>query len=133
MTECEICSRCRTPVLPKKAPMKSIEAVQPMELWAMDILGPLPMTARGNQYILVMSNHFTKWVEAVPMTNQRAETVAKTFVDEVVTRHGVPSKLLTDQERNFEADLMRQVFNLLDVKKLQTSPYYPQTDGKWKG
>ena len=104
-----------------------------MELWAMDILGPLPMTARGNQYILVMSNHFTKWVEAVPMTNQRAETVAKTFVDEVVTRHGVPSKLLTDQERNFEADLMRQVFNLLDVKKLQTSPYYPQTDGKWKG
>ena len=96
ITECEICSRCRTPVLSKKAPMKSIEVGQPMELWAMDILGPLPMTARGNQYILVMSDHFTKWVEAVPMTNQRAETVAKAFVDEVVTRHGVPSKLLTD-------------------------------------
>ena len=41
----------------------------------MDDLGPLPMTARGNQYILVMSDHFTKWVEAVPMANQRAETV----------------------------------------------------------
>ena len=112
ITECEICSRCRTPVLPKKAPMNSIEVGQPMELWAMDILGPLPMTARGNQYILVMSDHFTKWVEAVPMTNQRAETVAKAFVDEVVTRHGVPSKLLTDQRRNFEADLMRQVFDV---------------------
>ena len=86
----------------------------------MDILGPLPMTARENQYILVMSDHFTKWVEAVSMTNQRAKTVAKAFVDEVVTRHGVPSKLLTDQGRNFEADLMRQVFNLLDVKKLRT-------------
>ena len=130
ITECEICSRCRTPVLPKKAPMKSIEVGQPMELWAMDILGPLPMTARGNQYILVMSDHFTKWVEAVPMTNQRAETVAKACVDEVVTRHGVPSKLLTDQGRNFEADLMRQVFNLLDVRKLRTSPYHPQTDGQ---
>ena len=96
----------------------------------MDVLGPLPMTARGNQYILVMSDHFTKWVEAVPMPNQRAETVAKAFVDEVVTRHGVPTKLLTDQGRNFEADRMKQVLSLLGVQKLRTSPYLPQTDGQ---
>lgn len=54
---------------------------------------------------MVMSDHFTKWVEADPMANQRARTVAKAFVDEVINRHGVPSKLLTDQGRNFEADL----------------------------
>ena len=60
ITEREICDRCKTPVLTKKAPMKSIEVGQPMELWAMDILGPLPMTTRGNQYILVMFDHFTK-------------------------------------------------------------------------
>jgi transposase-like protein len=64
------------------------------------------------------------------MPNQRAETVAKAFVNEVVTRHGVPSKLLTDQGRNFEADLMKQVFGLLGVRKLRTSPYHPQTDGQ---
>lgn len=94
-------------------------------------ISPLPTTARGNQYILVMSDHFTKWVEAVPMANQRTRTVAKkAFVDEVISRHGVPSKLLTDQGRNFEADLMREVFRLLGVKKLRTSPYHPQTDGQ---
>ena len=130
IAECEPCNRCKTPVPSQKAPMKSIKVGQPMELWAMDVLGPLPMTARGNQYILVMSDHFTKWVEAVPMANQRAETVAKAFVDEVVTRHGVPSKLLTDQGRNFEADLMKRVFHLLGVNKLRTSPYHPQTDGQ---
>ena len=130
ITECKPCNRRKTPVPSHKAPMKSITVGQPMELWAMDILGPLPMTPRGNQYILVMSDHFTKWVEAVPMANQRAETVAKAFVDEVVTRHGVPSKLLTDQGRNFEADLMKNVFSLLGVTKLRTSPYHPQTDGQ---
>ncbi|CAB3992292.1 Transposon Ty3-G Gag-Pol poly [Paramuricea clavata] len=130
IAECEKCNRRKTPVPSQKAPMQSIEIGQPMELWAMDVLGPLPMTARGNQYILVMSDHFTKWVEAVPMPNQRAETVAKAFVNEVVTRHGVPSKLLTDQGRNFEADLMKQVFSLLGVRKLRTSPYHPQTDGQ---
>jgi hypothetical protein len=103
--------------------MQSIEVEQPMELWSMDVLGPLPTTAQGNQYILVMSDHFTKLVEVVPIPNQRAETVAKAFVDEVVTRHGVPSKLLTDQGRNLEADLMKQVFSLLGVQKLRTSPY----------
>ncbi|CAB4041949.1 Retrovirus-related Pol poly from transposon [Paramuricea clavata] len=130
IAECEKCNRRETPVPSQKAPMQSIEIGQPMELWAMDVLGPLSMTARGNQYILVMSDHFTKWVEAVPMPNQRAETVAKAFVNEVVTRHGVPSKLLTDQGRNFEADLMKQVFSLLGVRKLRTSPYHPQTDGQ---
>jgi hypothetical protein len=75
-----------------------------------------------------MSDHFTKWVVAVPLANQRADTVAKAFVDEVVTRHCVPRKILTDQGRNFEAELMRQVFYLLGVEKLRTSPYHPQTD-----
>ena len=96
----------------------------------MDILGPLPITSRGNQYVLVMSDHFSKWVEAVPLPNQRAETVARAFVDEVIARHGVPTKLITDQGRNFEADLMKKVFEILGVKKLRTSPYHPQTDGQ---
>jgi hypothetical protein len=59
--------------------MKSNEDGKPMELWAMDILGPLPITAGGNQYVLVMSDHFSKWIEAVPLPNQRAETVAMAF------------------------------------------------------
>ena len=130
IAECELCSSRKTPVLPQKAPIKSIEVGRPMELWAMDILGPLPTTARGNQYILVMSDHFTKWVEAVPIANQTAKTVAEAFVNEVVARHGVPCKILTDQGRNFEAEIMRQIFLLLGVEKLRTSAYHPQTDGQ---
>ncbi len=105
--------------------MKSIEVGQPMELWPMEIFGPLSMTAKGNQNILVMSDHFNKRVEAVSLPNQRAETVARAFVDEVIARNGVPTKLLTDQGRNFESDLMRK-----GVKKLRTSLYHPQTDGQ---
>jgi transposase InsO family protein len=51
-------------------------------------------------------------------------------VDEVIARHGVPTKLITDHGRNFEADLMKKVFEFLGVKKLRTSPYHPQTDGQ---
>ena len=51
-------------------------------------------------------------------------------MDEVISRHGVPTKLITDHGRNFEADLMKKVFEFLGVKKLRTSPYHPQTDGQ---
>ena len=72
-------------------------------------------------------SNYRRWLHHCAVTNQRAVTVAKAFVDEVVGSNlcGVPSKLLTDQGRNFEADLIRQVFTALrnDV------PYHPQTDG----
>ena len=84
-----------------------------MELWAMDIVGPLHVTAQGNQYVLVMSDHYTKWVEAAPIPSQRAETVAQEFVKDVISRHGVPEKILTDQGRNFESDLMKKVFEVM--------------------
>jgi transposase InsO family protein len=130
IAECELCTRRKSPIPTRRAPMQSIPVAKPMELWAMDIMGPLPMTARGNQYVLVMSDHFTKWVEAVPMPNQCADTVARAFVDQVITRHGIPDRILTDQGRNFESDLMKKVMQLLGVKKVRTSPYHPQTDGQ---
>ena len=56
-----------------------------MELWAMDIVRPRDVTAQGNQYVLVMANHYTKWVEAAPIPSQRAETVAQEFVKDVIS------------------------------------------------
>ena len=109
--------------------MQTIHDAKPMELWATDIMGPLPVTARGNQYVLVISDHFMKWVETIPMANHCADTVARAFVDQsFITRHGIPDRILTDQGRNFESNLMRKVMQLLDVKKVRTSPYHPQTD-----
>ncbi|CAB3990520.1 Retrovirus-related Pol poly from transposon [Paramuricea clavata] len=130
VAECDVCNQRKSSSASHRSPMENIRVSQPMELWAMDILGPLPITAQGHQYVLVMSDHFTKWVEAVPMADQKAETVARAFIDNVVSRHGVPVKLLTDQGRNFESELMKEVFKLLGVHKLRTSPYYPQTDGQ---
>ena len=130
IAECELCTRRKPPVPTQRAPMQSIPVAKLMELWAMDIMGPLPVTARGNQYVLVMSDHFTKWVEAVPMASQCADTVGRAFVDHVITRHGIPDRILTDQGRNFESDLMKKVMQLLGVKKLRASPYHPQTDGQ---
>ena len=95
----------------------------------MDILGPLPRTPRDNKYILVIGDYFTKWTEAYAIPNMEAETVENIFVNEFVARHGPPEFLHTDQGKNFESNLMKEVCQLLGVSKTRTTPYHPQSDG----
>ena len=126
---CDICSRGKGPPRTKRAPMKLSSSGYPMERIATDILGPLPETDKRNRYILVISDYFTKWVEAFPIPDQRAETVAKCLVDEVISRFGVPSYIHSDQGKQFESELYQEVCFLLDIKKTRTTPYHPQSDG----
>ena len=100
-----------------------------MELVAIDILGPLPQSEAGNIYILVVGDYFTKWMEAYPIPNQEAETVAKKLVDEFICRFSIPKQLHSDQGCQFESQLVTQVCKLLHIAKSRTTPYHPQSDG----
>jgi len=95
----------------------------------MDIVGPLPRTARGNAYILVVGDYFTKWVESYAIPDHTAQTVAERFVEEFVCRYGVPARVHTDQGADFESHLFKHICKLLDIKKTRTAPYRPCSDG----
>ena len=126
---CTVCSKRKCPTKTKRAPIQLVGAGLPMERVAMDILGELPTTEKGNKYILVISDYFTKWTEAIAMPNIEAKTVAEIFVKEVVTRLGVPTSLYSDQGAQFESKLFTEMCKLLHIKKTHTSPYHPQSDG----
>lgn len=66
----------------------------------MDLIGKLTMTEKGNQYICVLIDYFTKWVEAFPLVSKTAEEVTRCIVD-FVYRFGAPKRILTDQGREF--------------------------------
>ena len=129
---CRACNSCASrKMLPKSrhAPLQLHQPGVPLQRVAMDILGPLPETERGNRYILVIADYFTKWTEAFPMSNMEAHTVAKLFVYNFVCRFGAPDYLHTDQGRNFESNLFSEICKLLGVSKTRTTPYHPQSDG----
>ena len=94
---CDLCPQKRGPPRKVKAPLKTYNVGSPMERIAIDVLGPLPMTEAGNKYILVIADYFTKWVEAYPMANQEAQTVASLLVHEFISRFGVPLLIHSDQ------------------------------------
>ena len=95
----------------------------------LDILGPLPKASKGNVYILVVADYFTRWTEAYPMPNQEVITVTKRLVNEFICRFGAPLQILTDQGAQFESQLFCEMCYLLDTSKTRTNAYHPQSHG----
>ena len=67
-----------------------------MEKVHIDLMGPLPKAPRGNEHILVLVDQFTKWVEAITLSSQEAETTAKASMNKFFTRFDFPLKLISD-------------------------------------
>lgn len=114
----------------KKHPLKTFSEVsEPFEKTEMDIVGPFVQSYSGNKYLLTFQDYLTKYVEAVPLPDQKAYTVAKAFIAQIITRHGTPKQLLTDQGRNFVSNLFKSLYQYLRIEKLQTTAYHPESNG----
>src|SRR5436190_7200617 len=96
---------------------------------AMDIVGPLPKTERGNEYILTLQDQLTKYCMGIPLPNQTAETIAEVFVDRFICILGAPKAILTDQGRNFIGDLMKRIAKIFRIRKFRTTAFHPQSNG----
>ena len=100
---CNLCASRRDPARKIRAPLSQYNVGASMEQLAIDILEPLPQSKQGNKYILIAADYFIKWVEAYPMVNQEAVTVAEVLIPEFTSRFEVPLILHSDQGRNFES------------------------------
>ena len=126
---CDICSSRSGPQKKPRAPLGQYNVGVPMERIAIDVLGPLPTTDEGNKYLLIAADYFTKWVEAYPLPNQEATTVAEVLVNEFVCRFGTPQIIHSDQGRNFESAVFTEMCRLLGITKTRTTPLHPESDG----
>lgn len=95
-----------------------------------DIIGPLPTTSDGYRYCVTMIDRFTRWAEAIPTKDITADTVAKVLYEGWITRFGCPEKLTSDQGRQFESNLFKQLMVILGIYRIRSSPYHPQSNGK---
>ncbi|UYV74060.1 K02A2.6-like [Cordylochernes scorpioides] len=127
--ECDRCAASKGPKNRSRGVMREYNMGAPFERSVIDVAGPFPVTEGANKYILVAMDYFTKWPEAYAIPNQKATTVAKVLMDNLIGRFGVPLELHSDQGRNFEAGVFQELCRLLGIRKTRTTPLRPQSDG----
>ena len=122
---CRRCVCAKSPHLPERAPLVSIETTRPLQLVCMDYLSLEESKGRYSN-VLVITDHFTKYALAIPTRNQEAKTVAKVLIEHFIVHYGIPERLHSDQGGSFEAKVIHHLCSILGVAKSRTTPYHPE-------
>ena len=129
---CRRCHQCVTyhrGAPRKQGLMQAFPVGEPFERVAIDLTGPHPTSRSGHVFILTVIDLFTKWVEAIPIRNKEAVTVARALVDVVFSRFGVPLQLLSDNGKEFDNRVLQEFCRLLEIDKIRTTVYKASTNG----
>uniref|UniRef100_A0A2N9EZU9 RNA-directed DNA polymerase n=1 Tax=Fagus sylvatica TaxID=28930 RepID=A0A2N9EZU9_FAGSY len=99
-------------------------------LLTLDLIGHINPASGGYIWILVVTEYFTKWVEAIPLQKATSAAVANFIQEHIITRFGIPYKLITDNGTPFINKDVREVLEHYQVKYRRSTPYYPQGNGQ---
>ena len=128
--DCLTCHRGKPSNTPKE-PVGTFNTsgIGPGDLIAMDV-ATLPWSDDTYRYFLCMVDVFTRYIEAVPLKDQKAESLVREFENGWIYRgHGVPKGVLSDQAHNIDGGEVREMCRKFGIEKRHTSPYHPQADG----
>ncbi|GFU05680.1 retrovirus-related Pol polyprotein from transposon 412 [Trichonephila clavipes] len=126
------CDRCQKFNYKNALPagrLMPIVSKYPNEIVTLDLLGPYP-ASRPERYkfILVITDHFTKWCELIPLRKASAQTIANAFFDTYIARYGAPISLISDNGPQFISGVFEHLSHRLDIKHMKTVTYRPQSN-----
>ena len=125
--QCGTCnSRAR---VTRRAPLASAERIgEPFYRIGIDFM-TLPMTYQGNDHVVVIVDHASKWVEARACRGERAETVARALMDDIICRHGCPKEVWSDRGKAFINETVERLAKECGFHQKFTAGYHPETNG----
>ena len=127
---CNECARSRIELDRKRKRLTLFPPEGPLTDVGIDLLGPFKTTPRGNQYLLVMCDKYSKIVRTAPLARTRAWDIAQAFVHQWVFAYGPPKRLISDNGPPFDSKFYQATCIALGIKNKPTTTYHPQTNGQ---
>jgi len=128
ISNCENCQLNKRNEIPEPTEKYATQVEAPFTHLGLDIIGPLQETSSGNQYIIVIVDYFTKWVEAQPVSTITSRDVVK-FLSQIFARFGTPNTITTDNSVQFNSDFTKIFLDLYDVYIKFILTYHPESNG----
>ncbi len=128
VNSCDVCCRVNCAGNRKSKLVDRPIVCVPFESVCVDLVGPLPKGKRGAKYLFTYVCLASRWPDAVPMRTASAAEAAQCFV-EIISRTGIPLRVLSDRGTIFLSKLMSGVCDMLGIDAVATSPYRPQSNG----
>ena len=126
---CEICQKAKYGGLRQSSSQGPLWVGRRWQKVAIDLVGPFPVMTRGNKWILVLTDHFTRWQDALPLPDATAPVVAEVLDSRVFCYFGLPEELHIYRGSQFEGDLITELCYWWRITKTRTTPYHPQSNG----
>jgi hypothetical protein len=128
---CEACQKFGNIQLDPASVMKPIVKPWPIKGWGLDFIEEIhPGSSKGHRFIIVAIDYFTRWTKAVPLRNMTHREVISSVHEHIIYQFGVLQTLTTDQEPSFMSHQFREFVESLNIKLLNSSPYYAQDNGQ---
>ncbi|KAL7877232.1 hypothetical protein SRHO_G00038750 [Serrasalmus rhombeus] len=129
---CQQCARCvaAKAKFPKVRTFPGhLSASKPLEILAIDFT-LLEKASDGRENVLVVTDVFSKFTQAFPTSDQKANTVVRTLIEKWFYVYGVPQRIHSDQGRCFEGEMLKALCKLYGIQKSRTTPYHPEGNGQ---
>jgi hypothetical protein len=111
--------------------LNSIMKSWPFKGWGLDFIGEIhPGSSKGRWFILVATDYFTKWTEAIPLRNMTHREVISFVREHILYRFGVLQTITTNLGPSFMSHQFREFTESMKIKLLNSSPYYAQANGQ---
>ena len=128
------CQDCQCFGNVQKAPASAMNPIikpWPFRGWGIDLIGQIfPPSSKGQKFILVVMDYFTKWVEAIPLKMVTSKNMVDFVKEHVVYHFGIPQTITIDQRTKFTSEEFGDFAASMGIKLLNSSPYYAQDNGQ---
>jgi transposase InsO family protein len=123
---CLLCAQVKRGAPQPAAPLRPRQPQRPFEVIACDVMGPYPETPAGFKYIFVVTDLFSRWVEAFPTAATPTTEAIRIMEEEVFPRQGYPRAIVTDNGAQFTSRSWKRACQHWQVQTWTTAPYTPR-------